>query len=1627
MKQNARVIWPSILLAAACILPVAYGTQNSAEFLESVRKDTELLCASPSRVTGSAGNAAASDALLTRMSAMKGVKVWTHEFPVLMPILKKASIKISSGELAGEHRIYPVWPDLVRLKTTRPEGISGKVKYIGDAAYGSIPARSLAGNIAAMEMSSYQDWKKPFAMKAEALLLLGSPDDKYLPTSGQPLYFPRYYIPEGELADYIRKNGLPECTITCDAEWQTVTARNHYALVMPKPGSASLPAIAIAAAYDSMSTIMDLAPGADAALDAAFLINLLGDYSDSPPARPVLFAFIDAYAVNQLGMRQLLTMLNITESDRVRAVYYETDTEQMEDYDKTVKIIDEIGTDKSAIEKLWDKRKYREVQRYLKDAVGPELLDIKEECGKLNLKIYEAKGDEKTKLEAIRKEKKARISILNSILEQALTKAPVTDDIQPYAEAAMRVAAERIVNQAREQRARLNPFVETDTIRNDILSTMGQTTNQSPVAFMIGVDISDAGYTVGPGLYGGHLHQNETATAKEFTRWLKTTIGNKAHSLWQTDDSATIAKAINDYAISGAEDPISLNIGNVPLITSPASSFDMTAATWLTLSGPRTKVDTPQDRCDRIIWARIAPQVTATRAVFNAMIAADNFQPKGLIRENSIPKWRRAWGSVVRESISETVPRTPMPGFIVTLVSDVTMIKPDFFPVPGIRRNSFVLTSADGGFTFAPAAGGMEGSLARNRVEAYKLNEFGEIVSAKSDNTSMISGSMSSGFNLGAAPSTSPARLLSFPCEELNGPEFFDPRFLEPLSQYSLIDVMLGGKPKRAQFSVLDGQMWGLLMPETRWQLILRAGTAANRMILINLDPVLLEGKNGSIRKAMQTGFPIDGPLPSIPAHISAKDLYTVDEWRLNNFARAGISSKTLSSIHRTTSNMLAQAEQAIKDDDGAALENRAVSALANELRAYEALLATGSDVTRGAIFLMILIVPFSVAMERLLFACAKIGPRIGLSTAIFTCMTALLWSFHPAFRITKQPLVIVMAFAVLILSLFVISMIMRKFESDLEELRSGLAESAGAQTTRGGVIGSAIWLGIANMRKRKLRTLLTAITIVLITFALLCFSSSTTYQDKRQFKISSETPPCTGILIKQPSMRAMHRKSISAVQNLAENRICVPRYWWTSKVPTWHIHARNLTTGKQISLKAALGLAPEESRLSGPDKLLNGWDVFSKGNACYLSVQKAADLQVNPGDIVGLAGHDLVLAGTYDSTRLEKDLKMIDGQSLLPYDFSVESELESTADAAASSAASGVGLEPDTERIRVPPDDMIIISADLAESLGADIRSIAIPTENNEQAEALVIGLSKVLAFPMYYSTDQGTNVIVATPLIPKIPRNLLTPLILAALIIFNTMLNSVAERKKEIHIYTSLGLAPMHVGMLFLAEAATYGLMGSVFGYVAGQGVAAVLTRFDLMGGITLNYSGSSVIMTMSLVIGVVLLSAIVPAIMAGKLASPSDEMKWVVPEPVNGVISDQLPFTVSRAAAPGLTAFMHNYMAAHEEGSIGKFASANMELLPPDDKIISGISGTVWLAPYDLGVRQHFAINIVPEIGSVCNIHIKITHESGQMNTWWRQNRIFLGELRRQLLGWRKVKPERIIQYIEEFRASMKKAGK
>jgi ABC-type antimicrobial peptide transport system permease subunit len=117
-----------------------------------------------------------------------------------------------------------------------------------------------------------------------------------------------------------------------------------------------------------------------------------------------------------------------------------------------------------------------------------------------------------------------------------------------------------------------------------------------------------------------------------------------------------------------------------------------------------------------------------------------------------------------------------------------------------------------------------------------------------------------------------------------------------------------------------------------------------------------------------------------------------------------------------------------------------------------------------------------------------------------------------------------------------------------------------------------------------------------------------------------------------------------------------------------------------------------------------------------------------------------------------------------------------------------------------------------------------------NDEAEVKKVSdaLAKRYSLPLFAGYDDGVRMVTATNLASVSGAGQVAiPLAIAGLIIFNTMMGSIAERKREIHVYTSLGLAPMHVGALFLAEAMVYGLIGTVFGYVIGQGVSTAMSN--------------------------------------------------------------------------------------------------------------------------------------------------------------------------------------------------------
>jgi len=253
----------------------------------------------------------------------------------------------------------------------------------------------------------------------------------------------------------------------------------------------------------------------------------------------------------------------------------------------------------------------------------------------------------------------------------------------------------------------------------------------------------------------------------------------------------------------------------------------------------------------------------------------------------------------------------------------------------------------------------------------------------------------------------------------------------------------------------------------------------------------------------------------------------------------------------------------------------------------------------------------------------------------------------------------------------------------------------------------------------------------------------------------------------------------------------------------------------------------------------------------------------------------------------------------------------------------------------------------------------------------------------------------------------DVLIPILIAALIVLNTMLGSVYERVNEIHIYSSLGLAPTHVAALFIAEASVYAVLGGVAGYLVGQVAARILLAVGAMGGLYLNYSSLAAVGSTVIIMITVLLSVLYPARKASDIAMPGIERRWTLPEPEDDVIRMDLPFTVTGDQALGVNVFLQEYLAAHADYSLGHFSTADIGL---DTSEWEGEEGyalevMVWLAPYDLGVSEHLTIETVPtEDEEVFQIRAVIGRESGDEASWIRVTRNFINMLRKQYLLWR-----------------------
>ncbi|MHA2101139.1 MAG: M28 family peptidase, partial [Candidatus Kariarchaeaceae archaeon] len=94
-----------------------------------------------------------------------------------------------------------------------------------------------------------------------------------------------------------------------------------------------------------------------------------------------------------------------------------------------------------------------------------------------------------------------------------------------------------------------------------------------------------------------------------------------------------------------------------------------------------------------------------------------------------------------------------------------------------------------------------------------------------------------------------------------------------------------------------------------------------------------------------------------------------------------------------------------------------------------------------------------------------------------------------------------------------------------------------------------------------------------------------------------------------------------------------------------------------------------------------------------------------------------------------------------------------------------------------------------------------------------------------------------------------LIFPIVIAIFLMINTSITAVYESKREISIFTSLGLTPIHIVSLFLTESVVSVTIGSTLGYLGGITFIRLISAVGLIPDtLPINYSSGAVLATLT-----------------------------------------------------------------------------------------------------------------------------------------------------------------------------------
>lgn len=1569
-------------------------------------KDFANLTVSPHRLSGTPFGIAAEKTIEASLRDAGITDILPIDIDVWQTKVRRCDIVIGSEVV----NLEPMRCNLVMPPATPLGGLSGKLIYVGNGDYIAYGNRNVSGSIVAMEYDSRDNWRKAFALGAKAVVFLGGDVclSNEAKSAGIPSNLVRLYASPQAQAQFDFRKDYDVVTITCHMKWERVPSRNICAFL---PGTnpefvsdqKRREAIVLSANYDSYGDVPTISPNARGAANVAAVLEAVRYFKVNRPRRDMIFMFYDNQARFHEGARSVYDAI-MTRPELALELAKEHGQELT--YTRSLSAAIEKAS-KGTIE-----------QSFARDMLAIFKGDAENASTGLNQTLMRIRSKEQKSGSS--PDVRRAIDTMDVLyarwnkVREAIAAGTIERIEQPLFQNLVGIAQNRTT-------IRLNELARL-TLSDEQGATLRQKCASRFIVLHVSYDFSDQGTLFGPML--GDF------TDFGYSQVVLQSGDNPSHygRLFRVLSAAATATPGLDMLDKSALSDATMLSQNIParIITSnnTAGTFGIYNLSLTTYHDGRIKEAQPFDTPDRCNSVRIAKQASQANRLLYTLAGQEGLALPRVFADNSfskVPRWSdgKTNGYYVGLSLSGSIAEnSPAQGALVMITKGGISWETSLGSLANLGRagttpgfDRFLLEQANAAGRFK-LSGVRKDYFASDKSAAKNTITIIPVIFDSLGNVDAIVNYETIGTIDGVA--MFPAK--GFVTSESMGTD----RIPGDVISFLQADGDAPFRKDQALFGARDG--FGFLY--------VHKNTSIDRIKIFRPTGVVYLGATPS--KPYGAGFPLTMFVePPEVDNITASDIWQLNEARLSILRSKGVTSTDLELLQNHAKVAVEKGSKA--PDVVTRVASFAQSSSVSRLL-YNPVKDVMNDLINAVVILLLLAIPFAFALERLLICATSIYARLGGFAALFTATFALMYWMHPGFKIASAPLIVFLAFAIILLTSLVIFIMMRKFKMEIMALQgksSGLHQS---DNSSGGTLIAAVNMGMSTMRRRPVRTLLTCITVVMLTFTILCFSSLTNVLGVRGFYEGSASPDAAAtFLVHSLDYRSLSPELPDMLVGRGGPECVIAPQWWLSKSQkSTDVFAKDrpfdiaaIANGKSAFVSGILGLTPIELAKWPALQLAFSGDSLSQkqtalqGNGVFLTRLLADQLGIVPGDSLAVYGCMGYLAGYLDVGRLQK-LKNLDAKPILPVDFTDAAYAgivtSSAAGALVAGGAASSGAQKDYTRLN--SNQVAIMGQAMVQKMGGTLNAISMYPSSTLGSADEGKRIAEVTRTPVWTRGKEGVERMVFTKTTEVNGMfALIIPILLGGLIIFGTLLGSISDRQKEIYTFSALGLSPGHVGFLFLAEAAVYAVIGGLGGQLLAQTLALVATSLANMGYIqqpSINFSSTNSLFAIAMVMATVLISAIYPAIQASKSANPGVQRNWKMPLPQGDVLSMKFPFTVSAYDITGVVSFLAEHFREHDDAGLGLFATENV-LVGRNKAGNIMLSSQLSLAPFDLGIMQTFELMAAPsEIEGIDEVQITTKRISGAVSDWTRANKTFMHDLRKQFLLWRTLSTEAIESY-------------